>query len=332
MSDGRARSAPSQGDKPMAIVPIFDDMGNVIEWRDTAPYDNATPPPTTTATTPPPQAPGPKIGTSIGGGGPFTGTPGTPGTVETPPPTAGRPVSGRSGDVAWEPYDPNAPQIPGNPDYNVQPSGGDTPAPPSGGTGGSDYSGGFVWPEFNAPTFDPGPAFVAPPAFSYEPFRYDAFKAPTLDEAKAEPGYEFARSEGLRGLENVAASRGVARTGGTLKDLIGWGNRFAEQNYGNVFNRAGQTYDRNWNAAASTYDRNRNNAADAYQTNYGISRDVFDRDYGQRKDKFGYDYQGAKDMFAPKERAAQATFDDIYRRWKAELDANTSIATAGAGL
>jgi len=189
----------------------------------------------------------------------------------------------------------------------------------TGGTPSSPFSASapeFTWPEFNAPSFDPGPAFEAPPAFSYE-----AFKAPTLDDAKAEPGYEFARSEGLRGLENVAASRGVARTGGTLKDLIGWGNRFAEQNYGNVFNRAGQTYDRNYT-----------NAADTYKTNYGVSKDVFDTNYGQRKDKFAFDYQGAKDMFAPKERAASATFDDLYRRWKAELDANTSLATAGTGL
>jgi len=68
-----------------------------------------------------------------------------------------------------------------------------------------------------------------------------SFRAPSLDEARNEPGYEFARSEGNRGLEQSAAGRGVLRTGGTLKDLASWNNRFAEQNYGNVFDRSFRT-------------------------------------------------------------------------------------------
>lgn len=268
------------------MIPIFDEMGNILRWED--PYAGQTPVPEQPA-------------------GPSGVTPG-PGVVAPVSPFGG----GQSFPTRDTTKNVGTYQIV---DTFAEP----TPeAPPSGGDGGGsgDYGGGFTWPEFNAPVFDPGPAFVPPPAFEYAPFA-----VPTLDDAKNEPGYEFARSEGLRGLQNVAASRGVARTGGTLKDLIGWGNRFAEQNYGNVYNRAGQTY-----------DRNRNNAADAYQTNYGVSRDVFDRTYGQRKDKFGFDYQGAKDMFAPKQRAAELTFSDLYARWKAELDANTSLATAGAGL
>ena len=302
----------------MALIPQYDALGNIIGWEEIAPQPTETAP--TSAPPPKPNAPSGYTGPQTADFAP-SGTPpqqqfipGTNISYDYYPPTGGP-----TGDVTEAIYDPGS--LP--PD-----TGG-----PTGGGGDSTWSGGgFEWPMFNAPVFDPGPAFVAPPAFSYDPFSYEAFKAPTLDEAKAEPGYEFARTEGIRGLQNSAASRGVARTGGTLKDLIGWGNRFAEQNYGNVFNRAGQTYDRNFTSAASTYDRNRNNAADAYQTNYGISRDVFDRGYDQRKDKFGFDYQGAKDMFAPKERAAGATFEDIYRRWRDELNATTSIATAGAGL
>lgn len=173
----------------------------------------------------------------------------------------------------------------------------------------------FDWPQFNAPVFDPGPAFQAPPAFSYDPF-----SAPTLEQAQNEPGYAFAREEGRKALENSAAARGVLRTGGTLKDILGWGNRFAEQNYGNVFNRA-----------ATTYDRNRNNAAQNYQTNYGVSKDVFDTNYGQRKDKFAFDYQGAYDTFQPQQRRAELTFSDLYNRWRDMLNSTTQIATAGAG-
>lgn len=272
----------------MALIPMYDAMGNITGWEEVgggtaAPDSSATSAPggPTAAATPPPNffgtaaKPARTAGYFMADG--FNGT------------STQGPLAGTSG--------------PKGVDATVRPSPAGDPAPGDtggGSNGGGGYGESFVWPEF-----DPGPAFQAPP-----PFRYDEFRAPSLDEAKAEPGYEFARSEGLRGLQNNAASRGVARTGGTLKDLIGWGNRFAEQNYGNVFNRAGQTY-----------DRNRSNAADAYQTNYGISRDVFDRGYQQRKD-----------VFQPKQRAAELTFDDLYRRWKAELDANTSIATAGAGL
>ncbi len=189
-----------------------------------------------------------------------------------------------------------------------------TPAPLN--TSGGFEGGTFDWPGFNPPSFDPGDPFVGP-----APFSYDAFAAPTLEQAQNEPGYEFARKEGQRALENSAAGRGVLRTGGTLKDLIGWGNRFAEQNYGNVYNRA-----------ANTYTTNRNNAAENYKTNYGISKDVFDTNYGMRVDKFDRDYKGAYDSFQPVQRQAELTFDDLYRRWKAELDATTSVATAGAGL
>lgn len=258
----------------MAMIPQYDEMGNITGWYDpmaeSAGGAEATPPPTTTTTTAPP----PVRRASYAITDDYEG-----GSTQGP--------------VTWTPG-------PSSPDVNVRPdAGAASPSAPSDG-GGSTQGESFLWPEF-----DPGPAFQAP-----APFSYDEFRAPSLEDAKAEPGYEFARSEGLRGLQNSAASRGVARTGGTLKDLIGWGNRFAEQNYGNVFNRAGMTY-----------DRNRNNAADAYQTNYGISRDVFDRGYMQRKD-----------AFAPKMTAASATFDDLYRRWRDELDTTTRIATAGAGL
>ena len=137
-------------------------------------------------------------------------------------------------------------------------------------------------------------------------------------------------SEGKKALENSAAAKGVLRTGGTLKDLFSWGNKFGEQNYGNVFNRA-----------ASIYDTNRNNAASNYATNYGVSRDTFDRNYKGSTDAYAtntgnlydtYDRKFAGDVaaFNPKFQAAQLTFEDLYKRWKDKLNATTTIATAGA--
>jgi hypothetical protein len=159
---------------------------------------------------------------------------------------------------------------PGYGNYQAQ---ADTPAdapppPPAPGAGAP----GAGTPEYAPPQFDgpyapdysfyegaPGfdaPRFTPPPAFT----------APTGDQVLNEPGYEFRKGEGERGIKAFASHLGALRTGGTIKDLLKYNQNFASQEYGNVYNRA----------------------ADTYRTNYGVSRDVFDRTY-----------QGAKDAFAP---------------------------------
>lgn len=150
----------------------------------------------------------------------------------------------------------------------------------------------------SAPTFDFGPA----PDFN---FTFDAFKAPTLDDAKAEPGYEFARGEGLRAMQQSAAGRGVLRTSGTLKDLAAWGNRFAEQNYGNVFNRA-----------ASTHDRNFGNAFDVAKTRYMGDLDEWSTNAAAKQRAGELAFQRAWEEYVYSQ-------DDAYRRWR-------DIYTSGA--
>ena len=183
-----------------------------------------------------------------------------------------------------------------------------------GDPGGGDYGGdNFAWPEFNAPRYTPGPKFQAPPAFSYE-----AFQAPTGDSIYSDPSYTMRRDEGLQAIEHGAASKGLTRLPSTLKALAGWNQDFASREYGNIFDRAGQTY-----------NTNRNNAADTYSLNYGVSRDTWDRGERQGLDAYDRNYKASYDEFQPKQRQAEQTFDDLYRRWKGELDANTSIASGG---
>lgn len=292
---------------------------------------------------------------------------------------------------------------PNLPPPDVPPPGGWPRLPPYGGGGGTPIpfpersqdsgqwrtgdGGGwnsprnFTWPQFTAPGFPAVDPFVAPPpftfreyeapaAFSYEPyaaperFNYDAFAAPTLAQAENEPGYAFSRAEGIRALENAAAARGTLRSGMQLKDLLAWGNQYAQQNYQNVYNRAGQTYDRNrgnafesWGAneaaRAGAYDRSRSNAFDAwnanranslasfltnresagdiYRTNYGVSADVFDRNFGVTRDRYDRNFNAALAEFNPRYRSAELTFADIYNRDRDRLDALTRIAAAGAG-
>lgn len=128
---------------------------------------------------------------------------------------------------------------------NVQNNPGN-PRPGGGGGGGMGESG---------PTAPVGPArfpFEAVPQFEWS----EAFTAPTLEQAKNEPGYQFASEEGRKALEASAAARGVLRTGGTLKDILGWGNKFAEQNYGGVFDRYARGYDARYQAAKDKYAPN----------------------------------------------------------------------------
>jgi hypothetical protein len=82
------------------------------------------------------------------------------------------------------------------------------------------------------------PEFVAP-----------QFRQPTFAEAQQEPGYQFWLEGGADALERSAAARGVHRTGGTLKDIAEYGQNFASQEYGNVFNRALQSFDREYRGA-----------------------------------------------------------------------------------
>lgn len=109
------------------------------------------------------------------------------------------------------------------------------------------------------PSYGRAPMFVAP-QFAWG----EQWQAPTLDEAKKEPGYEFAANEGRRALEQSAAARGLLGSGGTLKNINEWGNRFAEQNYSNVFNRN----------------------LTGYQTRFGTAKDIFDRFYTGKKDEY----------------------------------------------
>ena len=234
--------------------------------------------------------------------------------------------------------DPTPTTIPPGPTTTTATGGGTTSS--GGGGGGTRTSGtlgdmAFNWPTTSLPTYTPPPAFDYP-GFSYEsyapaqPFSYADFQKPTLEEAQQDPGYEFARTEGLRAIKNRASAMGSANTGGTLKDLMTWGNNFANQNYGNVFDRnlrtystnrdnafntwganelaRAQAYDRNYKTALDSYTTSRNNAAENYATNYGVSRDTFDRNY-----------RSAYDTGQMNQRQAELTFQDLYKIGRAHV-------------
>lgn len=54
---------------------------------------------------------------------------------------------------------------------------------------------------------------------------------------KASPGYQFRLGEGLRGVENSAAARGLLQSGGTLKGIDRYAEGLAASDFGDAFNR-----------------------------------------------------------------------------------------------
>jgi hypothetical protein len=54
---------------------------------------------------------------------------------------------------------------------------------------------------------------------------------------QADPGYNFARNEGMRGIERSAAARGGATGGNALRALSQFNQGMADQSYGNWWNR-----------------------------------------------------------------------------------------------
>jgi hypothetical protein len=69
-----------------------------------------------------------------------------------------------------------------------------------------------------------------------------SFSAPTLEEARQSPGYEFTAQQGSKGILQGAAAAGGAISGGTLKALDSYNTGLADTTYNDVFNRALSTY------------------------------------------------------------------------------------------
>ena len=125
----------------------------------------------------------------------------------------------------------------------------------------------------NEPVYTPpplAPVYTPPPAFSY-----GTFQAPTLAEAQQQPGYQFGLQQGEQALQQSAAAQGLLRTGGTLKDILNYGQQAATQNYQNVYNNDLTAYTTNRGTAEDTYNTNYKtqytdpyaNAVSAYNTN-----------------------------------------------------------------
>lgn len=77
------------------------------------------------------------------------------------------------------------------------------------------------------------------------------FKAPTADEARQTPGYQFALDQGEGAMRAGANANGSLLTGGTATALDRYAQSVADTNYNNVYNQALQNHNTNYNQWAN---------------------------------------------------------------------------------
>ena len=213
-----------------------------------------------------------------------------------------------------------------------------TPQPTSAGGGGGGTTVAspgssptqFNWPTFTAPTATPAQGLTAPNPYVPTTFNYGDFNAPTLTDAQNQPGYTFGLQQGQQAVGDKAASLGLVRGGGFLKDLFNYTNAAGEQNYQNVYNQDQSTYNTNRGNAYQNWSANETNRQNAYGVNAGIAKDVNTSGNAAAQQNFNNANTSAVESFNPQFAAANTTFTDMYNRWLAGLNATTSIATNGA--
>ena len=222
------------------------------------------------------------LGPGGAGGGDAPPGPGTPGSG------SGDSGSGDSGqNREWT-------QPPGSPLFNPPL----TQGPPSMGSGGGGGTMGQMITPYNPlETYSPVPYTPPPPfrppfyqgatPFGQEPYvAADPYTSPTLEEYGADPGYQFRKQQGEAALERSGAALGVTNTGGTLKDIIDYGQRAASQEIGNVDRRMRDTYEMNERNRFNAYQSNYGNAMNAYNMNERNLGGAFDRNLGAARDAY----------------------------------------------
>jgi len=71
----------------------------------------------------------------------------------------------------------------------------------------------------------------------------------TEDSMQLDPGYDFRLSEGMKGIENSAAAKGMQLSGRTLKGLGRYAQNFASNEFQNAYNRRQQGISNLYNLA-----------------------------------------------------------------------------------
>lgn len=90
------------------------------------------------------------------------------------------------------------------------------------------------------------------PQLNAQSAAYPSFTAPTAEDARNTPGYQFQLQQGEGAVDNGAAARGGLLSGNTLNAENQFGQGLADSTYNDTYNRALQTYGTNFNTFNTT--------------------------------------------------------------------------------
>jgi len=167
-----------------------------------------------------------------------------------------------------------------------------------------------------------------------------AFVAPTAEEARATPGYEFTRTQGEKSILQGAAAAGGAISGGTLRRLGEYNTGLAENTYGDTFNRSLATHQ---TAVGDYMNKFNQSLADfgtgvtGYNTNlqgYQARLNAFAEKLGafQVQDASNLSHYGQSlNEFQVKEGAQQQEFNQLLAPLGVGQSAVNAVNTAGSG-
>ena len=110
------------------------------------------------------------------------------------------------------------------------------------------YPGSFQAPKFGdrfrqlSELLGPAPTYAPPEIPGIDPFTYEKYTPTTAKDLETDPSYGFRKGVGEQALLNSRAAQGLARSAGTLKDLLAYNQNFASQEFGNVDARRSRDY------------------------------------------------------------------------------------------
>jgi hypothetical protein len=100
------------------------------------------------------------------------------------------------------------------------------------------------------------------------------FQAPSVDQMRQDPAYQFAFDEGRNQIERGAAAKGTLLTGGTLKDLTAWSQGLASQQFDKIYNRAHGEYQDAYNIFKQNQQDQWNKLSGLAQVGQGASQQL----------------------------------------------------------
>jgi hypothetical protein len=140
----------------------------------------------------------------------------------------------------------------------------------------------------------------------------DLQKPLNIDQATLEtlPGYQFARTQGLKAVQNSAAARGLGVSGAALKGAATFSQGLADQNYNNYFTQEQANRQNAYGRYSNTLAQNealRQDAFGRYQTGFTNDVNLAQTGYGNQVQQYQNELTNAQTGYGNQNQQYQNT-------------------------